>query len=264
MNKFSELALMELNKNGGYYVYGLIDPRNNKIFYIGKGTENRIFQHIIESNKNPESEKLKLKKIKEIEDAGYHVEHVLINYNLSESEAFASEATLINMINYIPEYSLCNIVSGHHSKGCIKAERFEKIFGAQQLALDDVKHRVLVIKVNKSFNYNMKNEEVYNIVRGLWRARLERAKKTDYVFAVFNNLIVGCFKPDRWFKLSDKTKHRAESMIGDKYEQLKGRIFFESDYINTFDENQRFYLYKSIKDLEYIQRSQNPIIYIGF
>lgn len=29
-----------------YYVYYLIDPRNNKIFYVGKGKNNRAFSHI--------------------------------------------------------------------------------------------------------------------------------------------------------------------------------------------------------------------------
>ena len=32
MNKFSDKTIEEL----GYYVYSLTDPRNNKIFYIGK------------------------------------------------------------------------------------------------------------------------------------------------------------------------------------------------------------------------------------
>ena len=29
-----------------YYVYALIDPRNNKIFYIGKGLNNRMYVHL--------------------------------------------------------------------------------------------------------------------------------------------------------------------------------------------------------------------------
>ena len=29
----------------GYYVYALINPINNKPFYIGKGKENRVFSH---------------------------------------------------------------------------------------------------------------------------------------------------------------------------------------------------------------------------
>ena len=40
MEKFSPQSLLAL---GDFYVYGLIDPRNNKIFYIGKGTGNRVF-----------------------------------------------------------------------------------------------------------------------------------------------------------------------------------------------------------------------------
>lgn len=41
MNGFSDKVKQKL----GYYVYALADPRDNKIFYIGKGINNRIFQH---------------------------------------------------------------------------------------------------------------------------------------------------------------------------------------------------------------------------
>lgn len=39
MNGFSDKVKQKL----GYYVYALADPRDNKIFYIGKGINNRIF-----------------------------------------------------------------------------------------------------------------------------------------------------------------------------------------------------------------------------
>ena len=70
MERFSEKSLLQL---GDYYVYGLIDPRNKKIFYIGKGTGNRIFEHERESQRSPDSEKLKLKIITEIKLAGLSV-----------------------------------------------------------------------------------------------------------------------------------------------------------------------------------------------
>ena len=57
---FSEKALVSLN---GYYVYALVDPRDDKVFYIGKGTGNRVFSHEMESGKSPKSEKKKLQKI---------------------------------------------------------------------------------------------------------------------------------------------------------------------------------------------------------
>ena len=32
-----------------YYVYCLVDPRDNKIFYVGKGYGNRVFNHAADS-----------------------------------------------------------------------------------------------------------------------------------------------------------------------------------------------------------------------
>lgn len=29
-----------------FYVYYLMDPRNKEIFYVGKGKDNRVFQHV--------------------------------------------------------------------------------------------------------------------------------------------------------------------------------------------------------------------------
>lgn len=100
MEKFSEKSLLSL---GDHYVYGLIDPRNKKIFYIGMGTGNRVFDHEKESRNSPNSDKLKLKTIAEIKDAGLNVKKVIISCNLSKDEAFAAEAALINAFNYIED-----------------------------------------------------------------------------------------------------------------------------------------------------------------
>jgi hypothetical protein len=32
-------------ENLGYYVYYLKDPRDDKVFYLGKGVGNRLFNH---------------------------------------------------------------------------------------------------------------------------------------------------------------------------------------------------------------------------
>ena len=117
MDRFSEKALQAL---GDFYVYGLIDPRTNQFFYIGKGTGNRVFEHEKESLNCQDSEKLKLKTIEEIKHSGKKVEKIIINSNLSESEAFAAEASLIAAFDYINE--LTNIVSGHHSTGAMSVE----------------------------------------------------------------------------------------------------------------------------------------------
>ena len=48
-----------------YYVYALVDPRDNRIFYIGKGEGNRVFQHAKDSL-NEDYQSLKLDIIRNI------------------------------------------------------------------------------------------------------------------------------------------------------------------------------------------------------
>jgi hypothetical protein len=45
MNKYN-LTQSTIEKLG-YYVYLLIDPRNDKVFYVGKGKGNRVNQHLL-------------------------------------------------------------------------------------------------------------------------------------------------------------------------------------------------------------------------
>ncbi len=54
--EFDDLAARKI----GWYVYTLRDPRNNRVFYVGKGVENRWFDHIKEARAKINEPKLKL------------------------------------------------------------------------------------------------------------------------------------------------------------------------------------------------------------
>lgn len=99
-------------ENKIYFVYALIDPRNQKIFYIGKGKNDRPYQHLIEAKSNDLScNPYKVRRIQNILKAGY--ESYIIEYlhsNLSEEEAFNLEKQEIQ--KYLPSGYLTNISLG--------------------------------------------------------------------------------------------------------------------------------------------------------
>lgn len=261
MDRFSEKSLLSLVD---YYVYGLIDPRSKQIFYIGKGTKNRVFEHEKESRGSPDSEKLKLKTIADIKNAGFEVEKIIINSNLTEEEAFAAEASLINAFNYVGDAGLTNIVAGHHSAEALSVDEYERINGAAPLEEKDIRHKILVIKINRLYQRGMDEKVLYDAVRGVWRVSKEKVRTVEYVFGVYNSLIVAVYKPSEWFVCKEAKDRlpRQDIVLTPKTEN---RLFFVDErYEQGFplDENESFYIGKSIAGLKLNQSAQNPITYL--
>lgn len=90
-----------------YYVYELVDPRNNKPFYIGKGKGNRVDQHEKEAQKEKSTAKTKL--IREIQDAGLLIQKNIVKRFKSENAAYNYEKKLIKKIGL---NNLTNITPG--------------------------------------------------------------------------------------------------------------------------------------------------------
>ena len=225
MDRFSEKSLFSL---GDYYVYGLIDPRSKQIFYIGKGTKNRVFEHEKESLYSPDSEKLKLKNIVDIKNAGFEVKKIIINSNLTEEEAFAAEA--------------------------LSVDEYERINGAAPLEEKDIRHN----------QRGMDDKVLYDAVRGVWRASKEKVRTVEYVFGVYNSLIVAVYKPSEWFVCKEAKDRlpRQDIVLTPKTEN---RLFFVDErYEQGFppDENESFCIGKSIAGLKLNQSAQNPITYL--
>lgn len=259
---FSEKAVEQLN---GFYVYALIDPRNNQVFYIGKGIGNRVFSHEIESGKSPKSEKAKLKRIQEIEAAGFDVKRIIVNWSMTESEAFAAEAALLNMFSFLSADMLTNAVAGHHVHEAMTVEDFDLLYGAEHLKQEDIQHSIMVIKINKLYRKGMNPKELYDIVRGNWRASMAsiQKKNVEYVFGVYNQLIVAVYKPDEWHYVHDRIDvPQIDDLDEETLERGKDRVYFVCRDYESLDENQQFYLHKSIADLKVNQSSQNPITYL--
>jgi len=103
----SETSYGELKR---YYVYVLIDPRDEQIFYVGKGQEDRVRQHEKDVKRGVE-ETANQKKILEILTDGKEVKKVIVGRFDTAEEALSVEAVLIHWVYGIA--NLTNIASGH-------------------------------------------------------------------------------------------------------------------------------------------------------
>ena len=101
----------------GHYVYALRDPRDQRIFYIGKGRGERVYQHTRHAKKvdlQATGAQLKLSKIREIHRAGLEVGVDIIRHGLSSEEAaYEVEAAVMDALR-LAGVELSNVAGGHH------------------------------------------------------------------------------------------------------------------------------------------------------
>lgn len=91
--------------NSKYYVYAYYDPRNNQIFYIGKGCNNRWKDHLKETKEKTDNI-LKWRKINSIREDGFEPIISKLHENLEENNAYDVESKLIKTYGKIGEGGL--------------------------------------------------------------------------------------------------------------------------------------------------------------
>lgn len=110
----------------------------------------------------------------------------------------------------------------------------------------------------------MTENVLYNTVRGVWRASLKNVQNIEYVFGVFNSLIVAVYKPSKWYVCKEAPNKLPRKDI-QLTSQMENRVFFVDENFENglgYDENEKFYYGKSIADLKINQSAQNPITYL--
>lgn len=122
----------------------------------------------------------------------------------------------------------------------------------------------MIIKINKLYQKGMTEEALYDSVRGIWRASLERVKTVEYVFGVYNSLIVAVYKPTTWYVCKEALE-KLPKHVTQLTSKTENRVFFvDKGFENheLMDKAEKFYLYKSIASLKVNQSAQNPITYL--
>ncbi|MBN2754412.1 MAG: hypothetical protein JXR81_06035 [Candidatus Goldbacteria bacterium] len=245
MNQYDVSAFPEeVCKQLKNYVYRLIDPRNGDTFYVGRGKGNRVFQHIKCATKEKNFDEIdgKYQTIRDIENSGLKVIHVIHKHGMDELTARHVEAALIDAY---PGAS--NKVAGYDSNyfGSMNAVEIISKYKSEEAVF---KHKIIMITVNRS----SEERTLYDATRYAWKINKEKAQKAEYAVSVIRGIIKAVYKIIEWkeanktnFPLFDLNRPGRYGFIGEKAENS-----VESIYIN-----------KRIPDKYRKRGAANPIRY---
>ncbi|WP_240549591.1 LEM-3-like GIY-YIG domain-containing protein [Devosia salina] len=192
-NRFPEEVCQKL----GNYVYRLIDPRNGETFYVGKGKNNRVFDHAAGlpevADDADQNMGAKLDRIRAIKNSGLEVIHVIHRHEIPDDSVFEVEAALIDAYP-----GLTNTQGGHASSSRGPMNHVELIdkYSLPEFP-ENPEHALVLININK-LEDRYDRRAIYNLVRYCWRVSKERVERAEYVLAVVRGVVVGAFKPTQW------------------------------------------------------------------
>lgn len=228
-----------------YYVYMLLDPTDNKPFYVGKGIDNRVFNHLACALTDTDTSNAKYDKIREIVQSGQTVKHIIVRHGLSESEAFQIEASIIDTLTYCG-LLLSNIVAGHNSieKGLMTSEEIVRLYNAQPLS--EMGLDCVLININRTYKRGNGTDPIYKATKETWLISERRIPQLKYVLSEFRGLIVEVFEVQKWYP-----KQRPKNKTTDKGEKIQVEVIgWGFDGNVAPDEIRNLYINKSVAHLK--------------
>lgn len=181
----------------GWYVYLLRDPRNNEVFYVGKGNRNRVFAHARDAVALPDSDKPKLTLIRAIHQAGLQVQTELIRHHIpNEKTAYLVEAAVLDAMASLGQ-ALSNEVGGHHSDlyGWTSTTVAASIYEAP--ALPDQAEPLVLLKIPQLWTPAMSDSAFHEATRGWW-VLANKGFRARYAVAVNHGVTRGVFRIEYW------------------------------------------------------------------
>lgn len=210
---------------GPYYVYILVDPRDGKPFYVGKGTGERFRSHGEAASRSAEAALMagdadattaeredRIARIREIRVAGLEPEVAFARIRIpTEGEAYLIEAALIDTLH---RYAgrLVNEVRGHQTPdGLISLAELER-----ELTTDDFSTQTPAILIKlfdwvdeydadtgrpgHGYRSDLPPAQVLESIRAWWVLDPKRAAKYRYAVAVHDGITRGVWEiePGSW------------------------------------------------------------------
>ncbi len=182
----------------GYYVYILKDPRNDSIFYVGKGKGNRLFQHVQCALENAtDSDKYNL--IREIHKDGKEVEHFILRHGLEEKLSLEIESTIIDLLGI---ENLTNSVKGHDTweRGLKTVDEVFQHYDAKAVTFDEP---CIIININRLYTRGISAQKLYDSTRASWTVGIKR-ERVKYAIASYRGLVREVYEIEKWQPNGDR------------------------------------------------------------
>jgi hypothetical protein len=223
----------------------LVDSRNDKTFYVGKGVGNRVFNHENEADKikelikeenhielkalSPEDKKSfiaekikeeykKCQKIKDIQDSQNEVKYVIHRHipfcTSGEGKGKFDQKTAhkiafeieASLIDVYGLENLTNSQDGHGSNQRGSQLAIDLNRDLSREPIEEFSERVMAICINNS--HGTRNS-IYESVRQAWTCSEKSARECEFVLAERFGICVGVFKPTRWYRHEKETNRMA-------------------------------------------------------
>jgi uncharacterized protein len=190
-------------KKLGNYVYLYVDPRDQRIFYVGKGKGQRALAHLTA----PE-EKAVSTVIEGIRDAGLEPQIEILIHGLPSGEvALQVEAAVIDLLDIS---TLANEVRGWGSRSYGRLPIHDLVAQYQHKQVQ-IEEPSILIRINKNFRYGMTSADLYDATRASWKVGRKRREAVQLAFAVSHGVIREVYSVADWFPAGSTFNGRFEN-----------------------------------------------------
>jgi uncharacterized protein len=198
-----------------HYVYLLVDPETDEIFYVGKGTGQRHAAHFEDSlvgddDKPREVAGTKAARVAEIRARGQRPGVTFVRRKIpTEQEAYRVEAALIDVLHEYGAGRLTNLVKGHGSDrlGLVRIEDLATQVAAPPLETSlpalliklepwDAELDLELPRQGHGYRADMTEQELYDSARAWWRLDARRVAGCRYAIAIFNGVTRAAWEID--------------------------------------------------------------------
>ena len=256
----SDLPPEAAERLGPYYVYVLVDPTDESVFYVGKGSKQRLLAHGREADLTGDasSTSSKVGRIRSIREAGSEPRVDVVRHGLDESQALQVEAALIDCLD-----GLTNAAEGHGvDQGRKPLAEYVARYGAPAVPADAPP--VVLIRVGRWRDIDEEMEP------GVWR------RGAGYYPGISLEELIDSARA--WWKISPATSERRGIQHAVAVYDGVTRVLMEIGSWTQRDDDRQCFVATPVLDgpmfdawigplgkrVEFKEAARNPIIYWPF